>query len=91
VGDTFVCAPVAAAGSQGEGCGFVNTCDTGLACIGGDIVAGCEDFACCSAFCDVSDPADPCMDLGPGMSCVAWYPPGDAPAGLESVGICAAL
>jgi hypothetical protein len=90
-GPEFSCAPVGDPGVQGEACAFINTCAPGLACIGGDVVAGCADPGCCSAFCDISNPADPCADLGGGMACVAWFADGMAPMGLEDVGICAAI
>ncbi|HET6583477.1 MAG TPA: ribulose phosphate epimerase [Nannocystaceae bacterium] len=92
LGGSFQCAPDASggAGGQGDECMFLNVCDPGLACVTAAVVTGCESMvACCSAFCELSD-LDACSDLVD-MSCVPWYEEGDAPAGLEDLGICANL
>jgi hypothetical protein len=73
-----------AAGAQGDECMFVNVCDPGLACIDGDFV-GCSDPACCSSFCDFTDPTA-CTDAG--LFCIPWYEEGQAPPGFEVLGIC---
>lgn len=88
--EAFGCAPAGGAG-QGEACQFINSCAQGLMCAGGDIVAGCNAAGCCTAFCDTGDPTDDCADTGEGMACVPFFAEGMAPAGYESLGVCAAL
>ena len=65
---------------------FVNVCDPGLACIDGDFL-GCADAACCSSYCELSDPTS-CTEFG--LVCYPWYAEGQAPPGFEDVGICGA-
>jgi hypothetical protein len=91
VGGTFQCAVDASGGSgaQNDACMFLNGCEPGFGCLNPDVVTGCEDVGCCSAFCDIGDPTE-CTDLV-GMSCIRWYEEGQAPAGLESLGVCADL
>lgn len=45
----------------------------------------CASKSCGSKWCTVGDDA-PCEGAG---TCIPWFHPGEAPAGLESVGICA--
>jgi len=45
------------------------------------------DGKCCSKFCTVGD--NSACSATPGVSCIAWYPNGQAPAGLETLGVCA--
>jgi hypothetical protein len=92
--DTFSCVPDAGGemGAYGEGCEFLNVCDPGLACMGPDAVPGCAgSIGCCSPFCDVSDPDSgaACPGAAGGQECVTFYEEGQAPPGLEDVGICA--
>jgi hypothetical protein len=84
--EAFHCSPDAsgAAGAQGDECLFVNVCDPGLACVFGDF-AGCADDTCCSQYCDITD-LTACTDMG--MFCYAWYGMGEAPPGLDFVGVC---
>ena len=45
----------------------------------------CPAERCCAAYCDVTSDA-PCPLAG--QSCVAYHAPGEAPPGLEDVGLC---
>lgn len=84
----FFCVPEPAvdAGGLGEPCEDIAVCDPGLACVQSQLVPDCTATGCCSPYCDVTDPAPPCL---PGQQCTPWYEPGMAPAGLESLGVCA--
>ncbi len=84
----FACAPVANPGVQGEGCSFINTCAAGLLCAAGTVVPNCEDMACCTRFCDASDPSDDCSEIEGSAVCAAFFAEGMAPAGLDDVGVC---
>jgi cysteine-rich repeat protein len=80
------CAPDASLdeGYQDGMCEFTNACDAGLVCLDPMYVPNCVSMAgCCTALCDVDDPACPS-----GMVCVQWYGDDDAPEGLEHVGAC---
>lgn len=44
----------------------------------------CALMTCVSRWCEVGDD----VVCEPGMKCIPWYEPGDAPAGLENLGIC---
>jgi hypothetical protein len=84
--DRFGCFPD---GSQEQGayldqCSYYNTCDPGLSCVSGDSVAGCGGAGCCTPLCDLGAPVCPETSAG----CVAYFPEGEAPIGLESVGFC---
>jgi hypothetical protein len=88
--DNFLCAPDASgdAGGFGDPCAFINACAPGLLCIGADVVTDCVGaVGCCSPVCTIGSPV--CSDLNPGMDCEAWFAEGQAPAGLEHVGVCA--
>jgi hypothetical protein len=69
----------------GQPCGFVNDCSPGSACVGASALPMCFASSCCSPFCDLDQPD--CASL-PGTECVAWFEPGEAPVGLERVGVC---
>jgi hypothetical protein len=88
-GDIFTCVPDASGdlGAYGDECEFINVCDPGLACVPPELVPGCSGVGCCSPFCDVTEP-NTCPGAAEGQECVPWYEPGDAPAGLENVGVC---
>jgi hypothetical protein len=82
--EQFLCSP---SGSIpfGEPCGFVNDCSAGSACVATELIPNCLGTACCSPFCNLEQPD--CASL-PGTECVAWFEPGQAPAGLELLGSC---
>lgn len=85
----FICAPGPKSdppGGVGAPCEFLNACEPGLACIPGDLVPGCLETGCCSPYCAVSAP-NTCPDA-PTQICLPWYDPGEAPAGLEDLGVC---
>ena len=84
-GDSFTCAPVAAAegGNAGEPCEFINGCSSGLACISSDAVPGCAGPGCCSPYCDTSRPV--CPD---GLTCEPWSEETTLLPGGENLGIC---
>ncbi|MCY1055899.1 hypothetical protein [Nannocystis sp. SCPEA4] len=88
-GVDFICLEVAFANQVFEGCGGDWRCAPGLSCADGDVAAECvigvEGPGCCSPYCDLSSPSCP----GVGQQCRAYYAPGEAPPGLENVGVCA--
>lgn len=77
-------------GRFGEECAFLNVCDPGLFCAAPGEVPNCDSTACCSSFCDVSDPSatGACPGADGGQECVAWYDEGEAPFGHDDVGAC---
>mgnify|MGYP001357911033 CR=1 FL=1 len=84
----MVCAPDASGrdGAQGDGCEFVNDCDPGTLCAGGDALDGCTGtLGCCTAVCDLNAPS--CPD---GLVCTPYYDGSDPESvpGLEHVGVC---
>lgn len=86
-GDGFQCVVDASgAGKQvGEPCQFFNDCGAGLWCAQPALIPDCPPMAdgCCTPYCDVGQPVCPGA-----LECVAWYAEGQAPAGLEHVGVC---
>jgi hypothetical protein len=72
-------------GAFGDPCELENACDPGLVCIHPEYVDGCQTSGCCSPFCDTSAP-NTCP--GDGQECIPWYDEGQAPEGLENVGVC---
>jgi hypothetical protein len=80
----FVCLFTTQDIPTGEACGYVNDCASGNYCADGSEVPGCEAPACCTSYCDLSQPT--CML--PGSECVAFFDEGMAPAGHENLGIC---
>lgn len=84
--DQFVCFPdnSGEAGLFGDACEFIGDCDPGLACADGDLVDGCDAGGCCTPFCDASE-VSPCPGA---LTCVPWFADGQAPIGLENVGVC---
>ena len=88
----FMCAPDASGelGAHGDPCEFINVCDPGLACVEPmRLPGGCgeQSFGCCSTFCDTSQP-NTCPGAAMGEICEPWFAPGEAPDGLQNVGIC---
>jgi hypothetical protein len=51
----------------------------------GDVPGCAGSDGCCAAYCDLGAPACPLAE----QSCVDYYMPGEAPPGLEDVGLCA--
>jgi len=67
------------------------TCLPSQLCVPGGSLGACEAASCCTDLCDLGDPgADAqCAALAPTQACVPVYAPGEAPMGLELVGVCA--
>jgi hypothetical protein len=88
----FFCAPDAsdASGAHGDACEAPESCDPGLACADPEAVVGCMDSGCCTQLCDLTSelPDAPCSGASDGETCVAYFADGEAPVGLEHVGIC---
>jgi hypothetical protein len=68
-----------------EPCGYINDCLPGHLCLDATALPNCAGAACCSAWCDLTDPQ--CLTMG--TECIAFYDEGTAPPGLEDTGICA--
>ena len=86
---SFVCV-LDAGGDEGQvfdPCEFANACDPGLLCLIPELAAECDPQAlgCCLPFCDLSLP-NACP--GQGQQCLPWFEQGQAPPGLENVGVC---
>lgn len=79
------CAPDASGdgGFVGDACEFINTCKPGLTCVEGSFVPGCESSACCTPYCDVTDPVCPVES-----ECSGIWELGTAPPGLKDLGWC---
>lgn len=90
-GVDFVCLGVSdlPANQLFEGCGGDWQCAPGLNCVDEDAAVECigggDGPGCCSPYCALDNPACP----GVGQQCRPFYDPGDAPVGLENVGVCA--
>ncbi len=85
IGENFVCSsePVGSA-QPGDACDFTNTCGQASTCISAEAYGpGCNTDACCSSYCDLTDPG--CED--PNQVCEPFFE-GMAPLGLEHVGLC---
>lgn len=91
VGGGFTCAVVGVPAGQGDECGFANGCAAGLMCMTPTLVPGCDGVACCTGFCALDDVPGPCAEIAEGTECAPFYEPGQAPSGLENVGVCVAL
>jgi len=75
-------------GQPGDACDFINDCDPQSACIGAPSPS-CESDSCCAAWCDLDNGGSAaCMALDPATDCVPWFTEGEAPDGLENVGVC---
>jgi len=85
-GQFFICV-IDASGSEGgvgENCQFANGCDPGNFCGNNSgVFADCDDFACCTPFCDLTAPQCP-----QGTACTPWYKEGTAPKCFDDVGAC---
>ncbi len=71
-------------GAPGDPCEFNHEwCDSGMVCVSGALVPGCEEPMCCSATCDLGDRMPACL---PGQTCEPWDD--DPPAEYQHVGWC---
>ena len=92
-GPAFWCVLDASGGVAPEGtpCEFANTCNPGLMCVDPDVYPSpaCQGApGCCAPFCDLTDMVA-CAGLSvEGAACAAYHEPGEAPPGLEHVGLC---
>lgn len=85
----FTCTPLAPdPAAPGEACEFFSQCQSGSTCLSGDLI-GCDaPGGCCTSFCDLAlgQPNPDCPD--PEHECLPWYERGEAPPGLDDVGVC---
>ncbi len=74
-------------GQAFDPCFDTRFCDPGLACIGPLSATECDpnEQGCCLPFCDLDKPA---VCPGVGQEGVAYFKPGDVPAGYENLGVC---
>ena len=92
-GDGFLCVLDASGDMAPEGtpCELANVCNAGTMCVNQDFYPNpaCEgSLGCCAPFCDLDDPGS-CDGLSvDGVECVPYYGDGEAPPGLENVGVC---
>ncbi len=85
-GDAFVCAPaIAPTLGEHEACDSPWDCRPGLVCTGGGIDSECASGTCCAEFCNLLLGGQ----CGGGQACIPWYEDGQAPPGLENLGVCA--
>lgn len=83
VDDAFMCLPVPALPPDSP-CFFGDYCALGQACVAAIVLDSCAAEACCTDWCDTSQP-DPCEQP---LTCLPYWPQGQAPAGLETAGVC---
>jgi hypothetical protein len=70
----------------GEPCGYANECPPGNQCVEAALLPSCDGEACCTGICELG--LDENLCLLPGTACVPFFEQGDAPKGLEHVGLC---
>ena len=80
----FSCIFTAGEIPTGEPCGFINDCAAGNLCADATTLPTCAGAACCTPFCDLTDPL--CSTMG--TECVSFFEEGMAPPGYEDVGVC---
>lgn len=87
-GDGFQCVFDASGegGALFDECEFLNACDPGLLCVSPEGVPQCaqQSDGCCTLYCDLTK-QNLCP---PPLPCVPFFEQGQAPAGLEDVGVC---
>lgn len=87
-GDGFQCVFDASgeAGALFDECEFLNACDPGLLCVSPEGVPQCaqQSDGCCTLYCDLTK-QNLCP---PPLPCVPFFEQGQAPPGLEDVGVC---
>ena len=86
-----ICAPgEVGPGGHGTACAMIAACSPGFVCVVAGAVAGCPGEPCCAAYCDTEDVGadEGCPGYDEGERCLPAYPEGDAPEGLEHLGIC---
>lgn len=81
--ETFVCVLAGdSLGDEDDPCELLNTCAPGHLCVSADQLPTCAGDACCTPFCDLSEP-DTCAAP---KACTAVYDP--PPEGYEQLGVC---
>lgn len=89
--DNWFCFPDASGegGKDGDDCEFVNSCDPGLFCSFPETLPDCDGkgSGCCTPFCSTDKP-NTCPGKADGEVCNPWYAEGQAPQGLETLGLC---
>jgi hypothetical protein len=88
--DSFICV-IDGSGDEGQAfdvCEYANACDAGLLCANPALAIECDPMApgCCIPFCDLSVMPPTCP--GKDQQCLPWHEAGQAPPGLENVGVC---
>ncbi len=85
--DVFVCVSDVSGEEGGafrDDCAnVVNACEAGYACVDGGL-SGCGWAYCCTPYCTADDDCG----MAPGLSCVRLFAEGDAPPGMDDVGLC---
>lgn len=84
----FLCTSHEETDLLGESCEEIANCGPGLTCVDSEALPECASTACCAEFCALDDPEAVCALEG--TQCEPFYSPGQAPEGLENVGICIA-
>lgn len=71
--------------TEGQACDpRLDSCAPGLVCLPAEQLPMCADAACCTAWCDLSNPS--CAM--PGTACTPYFEPNEAPQGAENLGVC---
>jgi hypothetical protein len=86
----FLCV-LDASGEEGQEfdvCEYINACDKGFFCANPALATECDPMAggCCLPWCDLSVMPAPCN--GVNQECLPWFEMGQAPPGLENLGVC---
>lgn len=87
-GQTFGCLVTTTGLAVGEVCAYANDCAAGRMCVAAAASPICAGEACCIDYCSVDDPQS-CGD--PQLECLGFFDQGQAPAGLDALGICVVL
>jgi hypothetical protein len=83
IDDAFICLPVPALPPDSP-CSPFDYCALGQACVPATDLDSCAGQSCCTDWCDTSEP-DSC-ELP--LTCEPYWLQGQAPAGLETAGVC---
>jgi hypothetical protein len=83
IDDAFICLPTPTLAPDAP-CSPFDYCALGQQCVPADQLESCAGGSCCTDWCDTSEP-DPCVQP---ETCEPYWPQGQAPAGLETAGVC---
>jgi hypothetical protein len=91
--DAFICVFDANGpddGAYGDSCMFANVCNPGLHCADASFVPDCATPACCTSYCDLTEPdaSESCPGAAGGQECIPWFPENAAPPGFDDLGAC---